>query len=254
MALVPEDTTSSPPPPRPGAADKVRLVFRKGGPLRWLSHHDLLRTFERMLRRAEVPFHRSQGFNPHARIVFALSLPLGVVGRAEIVDVELARETGPQAVLQALARHCPPGLEILEARRVPVKSGVRVVGLWYGLTVPPPLHDRALERIAETLAAAECLVQRQKPVRRQVNVRPFLKELRLAPDSGWLDIGLHLTPAGTARPDEVLGLLGLSGLLDDGAVLERTRLDLQDDTLSAPPPAAPEGEEEQHSQEDEEIR
>src|SRR5579859_4762447 len=63
-----------------GARDKVRLRIRKDGSLRWLSHHDLLRTFERMLRRSGLPFRSSQGFHPHPRIVFALSLPLGVIG------------------------------------------------------------------------------------------------------------------------------------------------------------------------------
>src|SRR5262249_49771026 len=167
-------------------------------------------------------------------------------------DIELSRATDPEWVREALLRQCPPGLEVLEARRVPVKSGVRVVGLWYGLTVPACLHAQTQEKIAETLAAPECLVQREKPVRRQVNVRPFLKELRLAADTGWLDIGLHLTPAGTARPDEVLGLLGLSALLDDGAVLERTRLDLQDDNPSSPLPSTPEDEEQGGLHEDEE--
>ena len=63
-----------------GPASKVRLRFAKGGSLRWLSHHDLMRAFERMLRRAALPFRRTQGFHPHPRLVFALSLPLGVVG------------------------------------------------------------------------------------------------------------------------------------------------------------------------------
>src|ERR1700749_5052019 len=84
--------------PRVGARDKVRLRFRKDGSLRWLSHHDLLRTFERMLRRAELPFHSTQGFNPHPRLVFALSLPLGVVGRAEVAELELDEE-GPADVV-----------------------------------------------------------------------------------------------------------------------------------------------------------
>ena len=75
-------------PPR-GARDKVRLRFRKDGSLRWLSHHDLLRTFERMLRRSALPFRSTQGFHPHPRLVFALSLPLGVVGVEEVAELEL---------------------------------------------------------------------------------------------------------------------------------------------------------------------
>src|SRR5436190_1336212 len=73
----------------PASVDRVRLRFRKGGDLRLLSHHDLLRCFERLLRRSKLPFHHTQGFHPHPRLVFALSLPLGVVGCDEVADLEL---------------------------------------------------------------------------------------------------------------------------------------------------------------------
>ena len=73
----------------PPVRDKVRIRFRKDHDLRLLSHHDLMRTFERMLRRAALPIRRTQGFHPHPRLIFALSLPLGVVGCAEVVELEL---------------------------------------------------------------------------------------------------------------------------------------------------------------------
>jgi radical SAM-linked protein len=235
MVDLPGDSATQAPPV--GAVDKVRLLFRKGGPLRWLSHHDLLRTFERLLRRADIPFHRSQGFNPHARIVFALSLPLGVVGRSEIVQIELREPMEPEEVCRRLAAHSPAGLEILEARRVPPKAGVTVTGLWYGVEIPPDSREATAEKITALMGAEEGLVQREKPVRRQVNIRPFVKELRLDPVTGWLDIGLHLTPAGTARPEEVLRLLGLGRLTEEGAVLERTRLEIIEGNDNNPAPA-----------------
>lgn len=69
--------------------DKVRIRFSKTGELRWISHHDLMRTFERMLRRAAIPFHSTAGFNPKPRLVFAMPLPLGVIGLQEVADPEL---------------------------------------------------------------------------------------------------------------------------------------------------------------------
>src|SRR5690242_10956811 len=78
---------SGEPPPDPAA--KVRFRFRKDGALRLLSHHDLLRTFERMLRRAALPVRATRGFHPKPRLVFALSLPLGVVGCEEVAELEL---------------------------------------------------------------------------------------------------------------------------------------------------------------------
>ena len=72
--------------------DKVRIRFRKSGDLRLVGHQDLVRCFERMLRRAELPFHCTQGFNPKPRLMFALSLPLGIIGCEEVAELELDAE------------------------------------------------------------------------------------------------------------------------------------------------------------------
>ena len=71
----------------------------------------------------------------------------------------------------------------------------------------------------------------------RVNVRPFLRDLRLTQQGeGFaLEIELWLTPAGTAKPFEVLGLLGLTDLLDAGAVLERAWLEMHDENDSGEP-------------------
>src|SRR5579871_4460656 len=112
------DATPAPSPAAAGPPDKVRLRFRKGGDVRFLSHHDLMRTFERMLRRADLPFRRTQGFHPKPRLVFALSLPLGVVGLEEVVELELNDDVPPDAVRERLAAQAPPGLTILTVRPV----------------------------------------------------------------------------------------------------------------------------------------
>ena len=75
--------------------DKMRFRFRKDGALRLLSHHDLMRCFERMLRRAALPVRQSQGFHPKPRLIFALSLPLGVIGCEEVAELELEEVLPP---------------------------------------------------------------------------------------------------------------------------------------------------------------
>jgi radical SAM-linked protein len=221
-------------PPPGGAKQRIRLRFRKDGPLRWLSHHDLLRTFERLLRRSGLPFRQTQGFNPHPRIVFALSLPLGVVGRAEIVDVELDEEIDPEEVRQRLQAHCLPGLAFLDAYRIPSNAGVHVSGLRYGISVPVERLAGARERIDRVMGGEPCWVERSKPVPRRLDIREFLRDLRLNETTGLLEIDLWLLPSGTARPDEVLSVLGLGDLLEAGAVLERLRLDMEEDLPTIP--------------------
>src|SRR5437867_8333000 len=97
-------------PTSPRGMTKFRIRFRKAGDLRLVSHHDLMRCFERMLRRAELPFHSTEGFNPHPRMAFALSLPLGVVGTDEVVELELNEALPPAGVQQRLARQARPAL------------------------------------------------------------------------------------------------------------------------------------------------
>jgi radical SAM-linked protein len=224
----PAEREIQPASPGAGPRERARLRFRKDGPLRWLSHHDLLRTFERLLRRSGLPFRSTQGFHPHPRIVFALSLPLGVIGRAEIVDIEFDEEIDPVAVRDRLQSHCPPGLAFLDAYRIACNAGVHVAGLCYGIAVPPERIAAVGERIRQVLQAGPCWVERSKPTRRRLDIRPFLRDVRLD-EAGFLEIDLWLLSTGTARPDEVLALLGLEDLLETGAVLERLRLDMEED-------------------------
>jgi radical SAM-linked protein len=207
--------------------DKLRIRFRKAGDLRLTSHHDLMRCFERMLRRAALPFHCTQGFNPKPRLVFALPLPLGITGWDEVVDLELDAELPPEAVRDRLARECPPGLEVVRVQRI--NPGVRshVRGVTYRIAVPPEKSGQVPERVADLLAAETCWIDRIRPKPRRFDLRPYLDQVRLLP--GALEMDLRVTPHGTARPEEVLALLGLSDLLADGAILERTRLELEDE-------------------------
>src|SRR5262249_58207632 len=81
---------AGPPPIRPEMqGDKIRFRFAKTGDLRFVSHLDLMRCLERMLRRAAVPFKSTACFHPTPRLVLALSLPLGVAGRNEVLELEL---------------------------------------------------------------------------------------------------------------------------------------------------------------------
>jgi len=228
--MAPDAAQAAPPPGPAPVREKVRVRFRKGGDLRLLSHHDLMRTFERLLRRAALPFASTEGFHPKPRFVFALSLPLGVIGCAEIVEIELDEQIEPAQVRDRLQAQCPPGLAILDAQRIAPNAGVHVRGLCYGISVPADRIESTRQRIALVLAGGACWVQRSKPAPRRLDIRPFLRDLRLDGATGFLEMDLWLLPAGTARPDEVLAILGLEDLLEAGAVLERVRLEMEDET------------------------
>src|SRR5580704_8755567 len=106
--------------------DKVRIRFSKDGDLRLVSHLDLMRAFERMLRRASLPFRSTEGFHPQPRMIFALSLPLGVAGLAEVVEIEWTEPVEPDQARERLSAQSPLGLAILTARRIELKQSARV--------------------------------------------------------------------------------------------------------------------------------
>lgn len=207
--------------------DKFRIRFRKSGDLRLVSHHDLMRTFERLLRRAGIPFHSTSGFNPKPRLVFALSLGLGIVGCAEVAELELDEELDPVELRSRLQMQAPAGLEFLEVRRVEPKASAQVRRVTYRIAIPENQSSAVRVRAAALLAATEVMVERSRPQPRRLDVRPYLHDLRVLP--GTLELELTVTPTGTARPDELLEQLGLGDLLAGGAVLERAKLELHDE-------------------------
>src|SRR5262245_18353577 len=206
---------------------KVRIRFQKAGDLRWVSHHDLMRCFERMLRRAGLPFASTEGFNPHPRLVFAQSLALGTVGLDEVAELELTEDVPPDEVQRRLAGQSPPGLTILSARRIDFRANAQVRLARYRVPLPPVPPADLAERVAHLLASAECWVERTRPQHRRLNIRRYVNGLRLLPHA--LEMDLAVTPTGAARPDEVVQGLGLAGWPADGAIVERTHLFLHDE-------------------------
>ncbi len=246
--------------------DKFRFRFAKTGTLRLVSHHDLMRCGERMLRRAALPFKLTAGFHPTPRLVFALSLSLGAIGRDEVVELELTEPRDSGAVLDALRAQAPPGLEFLSATVVPMKATARARRVTYELPIPAARAPQLRAACESLLAEPKVWVERLRPSAKRLNLRPYLRGLRVeaggsarptppgplpevrgpvggesavAADQHTLTFDLWVTQEGTARTDELLRLLGASDLLAAGAVLERTLIELRDEVPERPAPDVP---------------
>ena len=246
--------------------DKLRFRFAKTGHLRLLSHHDLMRCFERMLRRAEVPFKSTAGFHPGPRVVFALSLPLGVVGRDEAVEVELTRECDADETLARLNAQAPDGLAFTRVSLVLMKATAIPRRVVYTLPIPADRVAESERLAGELMRAEKVWVDRLRPSPKRLNIRPYLRRIAvnltpqppslggkgesegLSPSllrggvgEGLLTLDLWVTPTGAARADELVRRLDLADLLEAGAVLERTTLELRDEPTDAAdnPPDGP---------------
>jgi radical SAM-linked protein len=223
--------------------DKLRFRFAKTGHLRLLSHHDLMRCLERMLRRADVPFKSTAGFHPTPRIVFALSLPLGVVGRDEAVEVEFTRPCDADEVLARLNAQAPSGLSFTRVSVVPMRATAIPRRVVYTLPLPMERGPQTAELARELWQAEKVWVNRLRPSPKRLNIRPYIRGLGIfGAEGGDIDLSLDLwvTQTGTARADELVRLLNLTDLLDAGAVLERTTLELRDE-VTDPTDGPPDG-------------
>lgn len=101
------------PPPAP-VAQRLRVRFAKRGRLRFLSHRDVARAFERAIRRAGLPIAFSAGFTPHPKVSWLGAAPTGAASLAEYVEIGLAEPRDPGQVRADLDASLPPGLDVLE--------------------------------------------------------------------------------------------------------------------------------------------
>lgn len=241
--------------------DKFRFRFRKSGTLRLVSHHDLMRCAERMLRRAAIPFKSTAGFHPTPRLVFALSAPLGVVCHDEAVELELTESRDSNDIFAALNTQSPPGLTFTRVAVVPMKTTARVRRVVYELPLPSERVSQVEEAAIALLRETKVWVERLRPSAKRLNIRPYMRNLSLASggcqapvlereaeeDRGLtpparLVLDLWVTQEGTARADELLRLLDIEDLIEGGAVLDRTVVELRDEiTLTDPNDIPPDG-------------
>jgi radical SAM-linked protein len=94
---------------------RIRLRYTKRGRLRFTSHRDFQRAFERALRRAEVPMAYSAGFTPHPKVSYANAAPTGTGSEAEYLEIALTEARDPDKLRELLDESLPTGLDIIEA-------------------------------------------------------------------------------------------------------------------------------------------
>ena len=176
---------------------------------------------------ADLPLDWSQGFNPRPRIAVPLALAVGVVGRGEVVEVELSEAVPAEALRTRWQDALPDGLELLlaEAQPAGTKAGVAVRAhyrvIWGS---PPPELQAATDGL---LLARSALVVRETPkATREIDVRRFLEGCRVEGEALVLAVRVE---QGTARPDEVLRAMGMSDDVIADARIVRERLDLADE-------------------------
>jgi radical SAM-linked protein len=202
---------------------RLRVTFAKGDAIKYTSHLDLARAWERALRRGGVSLAYSAGFNPRPKLQLAAALPLGHTGEAELLDVWLEGPMQVETFLRALVPVLPAGLTVSRVTPVGAKEPAlqtQIVAAEYIVTVewhPEMIEarsdpDEAVEARVERVLAAEELPQERRG--RQYNLRPLIERLwveRMEEETVVLGMQLAAREGATARPEAVLEALGMGG-------------------------------------------
>lgn len=216
------------PPQQPPPVQRLRVRYAKRGRLRFTSHRDFSRAFERAVFRARIPMAYSSGFNPHPRISYAGAAPTGSASEAEYLEIALAQVLVPAEVHAALDEALPEGLDVIEVVESPGGSlADRLEASRWRIDVDgaPEVVEAG---VAAFLAADQVLVERMtKKGLREFDARGAVVSLAVTTsgydDRSALDVVLrHGVPA--VRPDDVLTALVSVSEVQPGPAPLMTRL------------------------------
>lgn len=102
---------------------KIRIKFAKTGSMKFIGHLDIMRYFQKVMRRADVDIAYSEGFSPHQKMSFAAPLGVGLTSRGEYFDIEVHSTDSSEEMLQRLNDTMVEGMEVLSYRLLPEDSG-----------------------------------------------------------------------------------------------------------------------------------
>ncbi len=191
--------------------------------MRYTSHLDVHRTWERTLRRARLPLAYSQGFNKRPKINLAAALPLGFTSDCELVEFWLNDAPSQSEVEARLREAVPPGIEILSVETIDPQTPKipnLVDSAKYEVALLDPVSD--LDKRVSKVLEAESLPRERRG--KAYDLRPLIEDLQIS-DVQNLDLQLATRSGATGRPEEVLLALGIDPL---AARVHRTALNLRE--------------------------
>jgi radical SAM-linked protein len=211
---------------------RLRIRFSRGEELKFISHLDIMRLWERTLRRAQVALAYSEGFSPHPRISLAAPLALGITSEAELMDILLTRWVSPHFFAATVSQQLPPGIAILGVYQVPLtapslQSQVRQAEYWVEVGTEKGA-DETKSAISHLLSLEHLPWHHHRDTgQRSYDLRTLIDDLWLIDSSApCAVVGMRLRcgDGGAGRPEQVALALGFTGYPRS---IHRTRLVLE---------------------------
>lgn len=203
---------------------QVLVKFKIRGLVRYLSHAEMMKVFQRACVRSGFKLRYSRGYNPHPKMSIPLPKSVGLEGDEEMLCIYIERggndnssvftESEAEELKSALSEQLPEGCELLEVKGADESLTLHPYMVTYSLFLsegqPGPQSKRLRDRINSVLCSDEQVLERYKGPGKKVqkkNVRPFVKTIEL--HNNIVTVECRVSSAGSIRVDEILRLLEL---------------------------------------------
>lgn len=179
----------------------VRVWFHKTGPIRYISHLDLMRTMTRAIRRSGIDLWYTEGFNPHPYMTFALPLSLGMQSLCESMDIRIEGDATNEEICRALKSVMPAGI-LVTAVQEPVLDPKFISFARFSVAFENAADPELLRQKTDTLLSGESLIVQKlgkkghKKVMKEIDLLQSLQSYSLRVDGDTLVLELVL-PAGS---------------------------------------------------------
>lgn len=169
---------------------KIRIKFRKYGNMKFIGHLDVMRYFQKAIRRADVNICYSGGFSPHQVMSFAAPLGVGITSNGEYVDIEVENTDNSETMIARLSQVMSEGFEIVSYRQLPDSAGnamAIVAAADYTVAFRPGYEPEGMTEeewfngLLEFYAQPSVVVTKKtKKGQAEVDIRPLIYELKPA--------------------------------------------------------------------------
>jgi len=197
---------------------RLRLKFSRGEEIKYISHLNLMRLWERVMHRSGIPLAYSEGFSPHPKISLAAPLPIGVTSEAELMDIILQKSIASLFLLRTTRQQLPRGIDILEVQPIPLRfpslqSQLRYAEYYVVVQASQSLEE--MQASVSSLLGAEHLPwQHMRDTGpRHYDLRALIEHLWVIGRQGpFFSLGMRLRcdSQGAGRPEQVTQVLGLN--------------------------------------------
>ncbi|MDI6601904.1 MAG: TIGR03936 family radical SAM-associated protein [Thermoanaerobacteraceae bacterium] len=184
--------------------DRIRVKYTKGKEVRYISHLDIIRALERALRRADIPFALTEGFNPKPRMNFSPPLSLGYISCAEYFDLDMSKSITPEKFMERMNLVLPSGMMIVDAVLINPKSkSLNSIINSAEYEINYPFKKDILFEIDRFLKDEIVIEKKTKKGTKSIGIRTLIYEFSVRDDKN-IKLWLASSPSESINPMYVL--------------------------------------------------